>query len=88
MTESHIDKQMVQMGLVGPERRLTSHHSQRHNSQRVEHGDAQHCKRERSQADPLAIQFVTTLLRAHCVEQQHGHQRPKHQCSAITNKHL
>ncbi len=50
MTESHIDKQMVQMGLVGTERRLASHHSQRHNSQRVEHGDAQHCEKERSQA--------------------------------------
>lgn len=50
MTESHIYKKMMQMGLVGPERRLASHHSQRHHSQCVEHGDAQHCKRERPQA--------------------------------------
>ena len=66
MRETHIDKQMMQVGLVGLEGRTTTEYAHRHHTQSVENRNTEYCHHQGYQPHIMLFQDVAaTMLPQH-----------------------
>ena len=88
MREVELEQQVMQMRLVGRERRPAVQHSHGHYPDGVEHGYGEHRERERHEPQIFVPDSFCRRAAVQAVDDEIGHDRSHQQCAPVADEHL
>ena len=85
---AHLDEEVVEVRLVGMERRLSAQHAHAHDAHRVEHGNRKHGQRESHDREAAGVEQLSDLRRLHGPHDEHRHHHAHDERAAVADIHF
>lgn len=87
MRKSNLDEKMVQVCLVGLERRSAPGNAARHHPKCIEHRNGQHCQRKGDESHALPHMLHAERIGIEYMGDKNRHDHAHKQCSSVADKH-